>query len=532
MANEVTVDELSIQETKEIPHARFLIWLSLVLSVAFLLRIYDIDLRPLHSDEGVNYNFAKNTLEDGFYPYSHENYHGPTFFFALTASLFFGGSSELSLRAPSIVFGVLMLLSLIPLRVIAGRLFVLVAASLLALSPGMVFYSRYAIHEMLFVLLSLNFAIYIYRWFLNRKRFDLFFSIFALSLLASTKETFIISLFCVSCGLFLSFSLKDMGRTIAENIVSLTLAFLMSLFCLVANYTSFFRYWEGLSEFLKSLPQWFGRGTGDSAHFKDISYYFSDILLLSEPYIVWGIPLCLLLSIRSFVGGDEKTKSPKVYKNHFQYFLLGWSVSSILVYSFIPYKTPWLVLNIVLPAVLLVSFYLSYCLNSKSFFVRTVGLSYFVLSITCALSNTAHFNFRTLRLPGLSGVITGGIPYGKGNPFSYVHTSRGMLHLVDDVESYWESSPEAKVLVATKHVWPLPFYFREKPGQVGYSRKHGMPFGTERYDIIVTERSETWVSKKWSKRSYALNDVQDSVVYFKKIPSTKELKQGMNLNVP
>ncbi|MCB0340148.1 MAG: hypothetical protein KDD53_11115, partial [Bdellovibrionales bacterium] len=49
--------------------------------LAYVLRTYEIGLRPLHNDEGVNFYFLQEIGRLGYYPYSHENYHGPLYFY-------------------------------------------------------------------------------------------------------------------------------------------------------------------------------------------------------------------------------------------------------------------------------------------------------------------------------------------------------------------------------------------------------------------------------------------------------------------
>ena len=49
--------------------------------VAAVLRLYDLDLVPLHHDEGVNGNFLTRLVREGIYRYDPENYHGPTIYY-------------------------------------------------------------------------------------------------------------------------------------------------------------------------------------------------------------------------------------------------------------------------------------------------------------------------------------------------------------------------------------------------------------------------------------------------------------------
>ena len=59
-------------------------WLSAsaaILVAAAFLRFYDLDLVPLHHDEGINGNFLLTLVRQGKYFYDPGNYHGPTLYY-------------------------------------------------------------------------------------------------------------------------------------------------------------------------------------------------------------------------------------------------------------------------------------------------------------------------------------------------------------------------------------------------------------------------------------------------------------------
>jgi predicted membrane-bound mannosyltransferase len=53
----------------------------LIFVIAAVLRLYNLDLVPLHHDEGVNGNFLVRLVREGAYQYDPENYHGPTLYY-------------------------------------------------------------------------------------------------------------------------------------------------------------------------------------------------------------------------------------------------------------------------------------------------------------------------------------------------------------------------------------------------------------------------------------------------------------------
>lgn len=138
-----------------------------IMLVALALRVYDLNLKPPHHDEGVNGFFLVDLYRNGNYRYQPENYHGPTlYYFALAVSalggVLFGkeaGLSTFSVRLTVALFGLGTVWLIFALRKHLGTVATLTAAALLAVSPGMVYISRYFIHEMLFAFFTVGMVV-------------------------------------------------------------------------------------------------------------------------------------------------------------------------------------------------------------------------------------------------------------------------------------------------------------------------------------------------------------------------------------
>ena len=127
----------------------------LITAVATLLRFLWLGMKPFHHDEGVNAYFLTNLFRDGIYKYDPANYHGPTLYYIAIAFAKVFGLETLPLRWSVAIWGVLTVVLAFYLRRYIGRIGSLAAALFLALSPGMVYISRYFIHEIFFIFLSL-----------------------------------------------------------------------------------------------------------------------------------------------------------------------------------------------------------------------------------------------------------------------------------------------------------------------------------------------------------------------------------------
>ena len=161
------------QEVKPERDWTWLIGTAFVTALAAFLRFYQLGLKPFHHDEGVNGFFLTTLFRNGTYSYDPANYHGPTLYYISLAFAKVFGLETLSVRASMAIFGVLMVVLALFLKRYIGRIGSLFAALFLAISPGMVFISRYFIHEIFFVFLSLAIVVSVL-YFIEKKKAGIF----------------------------------------------------------------------------------------------------------------------------------------------------------------------------------------------------------------------------------------------------------------------------------------------------------------------------------------------------------------------
>ncbi|MBA2334088.1 MAG: glycosyltransferase family 39 protein [Blastocatellia bacterium] len=141
--------------------------------IATFLRFFQLGLKPFHHDEGVNGFFLTTLFREGAYKYDPANYHGPTLYYITLAFTKVFGLETIPVRWSVAIFGVLTVVLAFFLKRYIGRIGSLFAALCLALSPGMVFISRYFIHEIFFVFLSLAVVVSIL-FFLDTRKAGIF----------------------------------------------------------------------------------------------------------------------------------------------------------------------------------------------------------------------------------------------------------------------------------------------------------------------------------------------------------------------
>ena len=195
----------SREATAEVSERFWRIGTLLIMALAAFLRVYNLNLVPLHHDEGVNGNFLVKLVRDGVYQYDPANYHGPTLYYFSAfvpwlLKILFGtaaretyGLTTISIRLVPAIFGLGTIWLVLLLRKHIGSIAALSAALLLAVSPGAVYLSRYFIHETLFVFFTLGIVVAMLRCFTERNPFYLLLAAASAALLFATKETAIIS---------------------------------------------------------------------------------------------------------------------------------------------------------------------------------------------------------------------------------------------------------------------------------------------------------------------------------------------------
>ncbi len=170
--NEQEIEIIKDKEQK-ISDNLWLVGCSIITAIAAFLRFFWLELKPLHHDEGVNGYFLVTLFRDNIYKYDPSNYHGPDlYYFALAFSKIFG-LNTISIRASVAIFGVLTVILAFFLKDYIGKIGSLAAALFLALSPGMVFISRYFIHELLFVFFSFGIVVGVL-YFIEKQKAGIF----------------------------------------------------------------------------------------------------------------------------------------------------------------------------------------------------------------------------------------------------------------------------------------------------------------------------------------------------------------------
>ena len=171
-----------------------------LVAVALGLRLWDLGGRPVHYDESLHAFYSWQLFAgDG---YRHEPWtHGPLQFFLNSAVFAIFWDDDFTVRITYALFGAGLVGLPYFLRGYLGQWAALIASAMLALSPALLYFSRYSRNDIYMAFWALALFVLMWRYLHERKDRYLYLSAAVLALAFATKETayIIVALF----GLFL-----------------------------------------------------------------------------------------------------------------------------------------------------------------------------------------------------------------------------------------------------------------------------------------------------------------------------------------
>src|SRR5215471_13565854 len=168
----------------------------LILALAAFLRFLLLGIKPPHFDEGINGWFVDQVMKNGFYRYDPTNYHGPLHFYVLLLCQSLFGRNVWALRLPVVLVSIACVWLALKFEPLVGRSVSRIAALAMAVSPGFVFYGRYAIHEVWLQLFSMMFIWGLFGLWRRGTLTYLWSTGMGLTGMILTKETYAIHVAC------------------------------------------------------------------------------------------------------------------------------------------------------------------------------------------------------------------------------------------------------------------------------------------------------------------------------------------------
>ena len=353
----------------------------------------------MHADEAIQADRFGTLLEKHSFAYDPAEHHGPLLAYATLPAAWiarqwrYADLTEWTLRAAPALAGLALVLISFVLGKFTGALFA-------AVSPVLVYYSRYYIPEMFLVLFSACFLLCAMRY---QKSPGLRWAVpagAAAGLMFATKETAVLVFFAVAAACLAArfrFRLIDLGvaALIGTALVALLLRSPAALFVYAA------------------------RAVSGGGHAHPWYYYFQALTPAGD--ILW-LPALLFLARR----------------NRMATFLGTYAVVLTVLYSALPYKTPWCAAGMV---------------------------HAWILTAAAGLNALPAPHWRRAAAAGAVLVAVQAVRYAfplaaePRNPYAYVHTTRDVYAIRDRLREVAGYTTRIDI-VTGENWWPLPWYLR------------------------------------------------------------------------
>ena len=452
---------------------RWVAFFILAVIAALALRLPQLDRRPMHNDESVNAVKFGQLWDYGEYRYDPAEHHGPTLhyftaaFCKLTGAPDYKHLSETRLRLVTALAGVILILLLPLLRDSLGRGTVVAAAFFTALSPAMVFFSRYWIHEELLVLFSFLALAAGWRFVKQPSWIWAVLTGLALGLMQATKETFVFALAAAAGAIVLDLFATGLTRRLSgENGIAVfsfperrdamlkhaALAVAAWLLVWVTLFSSCFTHWPGLLDSVRTFASWWDNAGRQSPHSHDWDFYLERLFWFkSSQKFFWSEGVLFVLAI--FAVRESCRRQPRMAADAaLVRFLAFYTVLLAAIYAVVPYKTPWCALGFLHGLILLAGVGAAVLWQINSRLIPK-------LAVALALGlGMAHLGWQAWR-------ASFPLCADRANPWVYAQTSPDLLDLVEKVRGVAQAGQGdatlIKVITPDGDYWPLPWYLRE-----------------------------------------------------------------------
>ncbi len=447
--------------------------LILILSATLLalcLRLPELELRPMHTDEAVHAVKFGRLLEFHEYIYDYNEYHGPTLNYFTLIPAWLGGAQKITqvneflLRIVPVLFGVLLIVLHLWLIPALGTRIVACSAFLVAVSPALVYYSRYYIQEILLVCFTFGIIAAGFRYLRSRKLIWILLTGMFIGLAHATKETCVIAFGSMILSLLLVYLINKKSFAAGRPKINIFHVFLMIVTAFLVSaafYSSFFTHIPGVLDSLRFWSTYLDRAGQNDFHLHPWYYYLQLLLYNHEPNRpLWTESLIVILALLGLLAiftrrGKAILAAQTNISLSLLRFLAFYTLIMAILYSAIPYKTPWCLLGFLHGFILLAA-------------VAIVVLFAMLKAVPLKIV------FGILLLAGAIHLVWLGYQANykycadTANPYVYGHTSPDIYPIVDRIEAVVQIAPQGRdtniaVICPAHDYWPLPWYLRSFP---------------------------------------------------------------------
>lgn len=456
--------------------------------LAGALRLPQLAARPMHADEAIHADKLGTLLAGGGYAYDPADYHGPTLYYLTLPVAWLAGArrhvdlDEVTLRLVPALLGIALAAAHAGARRSLGTPAALVAALLTALSPGLVYYSRYYIHETPLVLASFGLLLAVLSYLRRPRAGAAILAGACAGLMHATKETAAIALASLLGALAITLFLERRRRAAGPGGGGLDgtwrprhglLAVVVAAAVSGLLYSSFLAQPAGIADSLRSFALQARRAVGPSPHAQARHYYLR--LLLHAPANdspFWSEGLIAGLAL---IGGSAawvRAEVPAADGRALRVLSL-YAVLLLVSYSAIPYKTPWCVLGMLHAMVLLAG--VGGVIVLRAMRARAAR----VLAAVALLAGASHLGWQAY-------VASFRLASDPRNPYVYGHTGPDVFEIARSLHGLARAHDDGRAVpidvIGRENLWPLPWYLRDLSGVRWWT---GMPEAVPAAPVVV-----------------------------------------------
>lgn len=481
----------------------------LILLATLVLRLYSLDLKLFHHDEAIHAWFSYKLLTEGTYIYD-PMYHGP-FLYYTTAGIFsLLGDSDIVGRIIPALFGTFIIPLLYPIYKLGylDQKQTLVAALFLAVSPSMVYFSRFLRNDIYIAFFSLALLVAILYYI---ERGEMKYALLAGAAAGfgmSTKENMPIVLLIF--GVFLIYLIWTRRvRLPAHWTKDLVAGVAIMVGIMAVFYSSFGAHPEVLVDgWLRAIEHW--TSMHQMERLGGPPYFYVMLLILYEiPILAFAVVGVLQFfdvpgAVKGLLGrrrGGESSVAESVVaegdlvveenavdlgpmslwdrfcahfsrgeeralvnrREEFARFSIFWMLLSLAVYAYLGEKVPWLIVHQLLPMI----FVAVYAMTTRKAAIA-------VLASVFLITMTFHVAFTPVDING---------------PIVQVQNSEDLRDLFAEIDA------ADRVAIASESYWPLPWYYRgEDASKLNYYSKRvdESTIYAGDFDLVITLDSDTY----------------------------------------
>jgi uncharacterized protein (TIGR03663 family) len=458
-----------------------------ILIVAFtaVFRLWFLTIKPPHFDEGVNGWFLDEMGRQGYYQYDPANYHGPLHFYILFFFKVLLGRNLWALRLPVAIVSTLTVYLVTLFDRFIDRRTCWLAALCMAVSPGMEFYGRYAIHEsemVLFLILLVWGALGISK--IGTREY-LWAAMLGATGMILTKETYVIHLtaflLALVCLWILEKFLPSSGTQSPQPkpypVPELCKVGAVSAGLILFFYSGTFLDFPALKGIYLTFGEWVKTGKAGNGHEKPAIYWLTLILRYEWPVLPGMLASFLYIW-------------PK--NNRFIRYIMIYGWGTLVAYSIIHYKTPWCVITLIWPFFFVFGEFAKDL--SEKIGNRAACVSVAIL-LAAWLAWSVRLNF---------------IHYtDEDEPYVYVQTFKDIEKLTGPLFKLVARDPSSyhmKGLIILSSYHPLPWVLGDFT-DIGYYDKEDLPKDLDA-DFLLVEGSRTGEVENALKQDYFTEDLR------------------------